>query len=167
MNLLLKLGGLYGDKLNDDRGAVRAFKRLLELRPDERRAQEQLKKRYAALRDWDALEDFYSTTDKWDELIRVFEREGDDANVAIEERISLIKRVARLWAEKKDKADRAARAYEKILELDADNLDAAVALSPDLRAGQGSPRSSLACTRFASSTSRTWKSASCCCVRPD
>ena len=136
MNLLLKLGGLYGDKLNDDRGAVRAFKRLLELRPDERRAQEQLKKRYAALRDWDALEDFYATTDKWDELIRVFEREGDDANVAIEERISLLKRVARLWAEKKDKADRAARSYEKILELDADNLDAAVALSPIYEQGK-------------------------------
>ncbi|HVZ37049.1 MAG TPA: hypothetical protein VG963_31705, partial [Polyangiaceae bacterium] len=28
VNLLLKLGSLYGDKLNDDRGAVRAFKRL-------------------------------------------------------------------------------------------------------------------------------------------
>ncbi|MFT3922542.1 MAG: hypothetical protein QM778_08410 [Myxococcales bacterium] len=136
VNLLLKLGGLYGDKLNDDRGAVRAFKRLLDLRPDERRAQEQLKKRYAALRDWDALEDFYSTQDKWDELIRVFEREGDDANVAIEERISLIKRVARLWATKKDKADRAARSYEKILELDANNLDAAVALSPIYEQGK-------------------------------
>ena len=137
VNLLLKLGGLYGDKLNDDRGAVRAFKRLLELRPDERRAQEQLKKRYAALRDWDALEDFYSTTDKWDELIRVFEREGDDANVAIEERISLIKRVARLWAEKKEKADRAARSYEKILELDAEQPGCGRRAEPHLRAGQG------------------------------
>jgi golgin subfamily B member 1 len=136
VNLLLKLGGLYGDKLNDDRGAVRAFQRLLELRPDERRAQEQLKKRYAALRDWDALEAFYSTTDKWDELIRVFEREGDDANVAVPERISLLARVARLWAEKKDKPDRAARSYEKILELDPENLDAAVALTPIYEQGK-------------------------------
>jgi tetratricopeptide (TPR) repeat protein len=134
--LLLKLGGLYGDKLNDDRGAVRAFKRLLDLRPDERRAQEQLKKRYAALRDWDALEGFYATTDKWDELIRVFEREGEDTAVASEERISLLKRVARLWAEKKDKPDRAARAYEKILELSPDNFDAAVALSPIYEQGR-------------------------------
>ena len=109
---------------------------MLELRPDERRAQEQLKKRYAALRDWDALEDFYSTTDKWDELIRVFEREGDDAAVDKDERISLIKRVARLWADKKEKPDRAARAYEKILELDPDNLDAAVALSPIYEQGK-------------------------------
>ncbi|MET0339682.1 MAG: tetratricopeptide repeat protein [Polyangiales bacterium] len=130
VNLLLKLGGLYGDKLNDDRGAVGAFKRLLELRPDERRAQEQLKKRYASLRDWDALEAFYATTDKWDELIRVFEREGDDANVPAEERIALLSRVARLWSAKKEKPDRAARSYEKILELDANNLEAAVALSP-------------------------------------
>ena len=136
VNLLLKLGGLYGDKLNDDRGAVRAFQRLLELRPDERRAQEQLKKRYAALRDWDALEGFYATTDKWDELIRVFEREGDDVNVPVPERISLLARVARLWAQKKDKPDRAAKSYEKILELDADNLDAAVALTPIYEQGK-------------------------------
>jgi tetratricopeptide (TPR) repeat protein len=136
INLLLKLGGLYGDKLNDDRGAVRAFEKLLMLRPDERRAQEQLKKRYAALRDWDALENFYSTTDKWDELIRVFEREGDDPNVAAPERIDLLKRVARLWAEKKDKLDRAAKSYEKVLELDANNLDAAVALSPIYESGK-------------------------------
>jgi tetratricopeptide (TPR) repeat protein len=134
--LLLKLGGLYGDKLNDDRGAVSAFKRLLDIRPDERRAQEQLKKRYAVLRDWDALEAFYATTDKWDELIRVFEREGEDANVAVDERISLLKRVARLWAEKKEKPDRAARAYEKILELSPDNLDAAVALTPIYQQGR-------------------------------
>jgi golgin subfamily B member 1 len=136
VNLLLKLGALYGDKLNDDRGAVRAFERLLKARPDERRAQEQLKKRYAALRDWDALEGFYANTDKWDELIRVFEREGDDPNVKPEERIALLKRVARLWAEKKDKPDRAARSYEKILELEPDNLDAAVALTPIYEAGR-------------------------------
>jgi tetratricopeptide (TPR) repeat protein len=134
--LLLKLGSLYGDKLSDDRGAVRAFEKLLALRPDERRAQEQLKKRYASLRDWDALENFYATTDKWDELIRVFEREGDDPQVKTEERIDLLKRVARLWAEKKDKPDRAARSYEKILELDAENLDAAVALSPIYEQGK-------------------------------
>jgi golgin subfamily B member 1 len=138
--LLLKLGGLYGDKLNDDRGAVRAFKRLLDIRPDERRAQEQLKKRYASLRDWDALEEFYATTDKWDELIRVFEREGDDPNIAAEERITLLKRVARLWAEKKDKPDRAARSYEKILELQPDNVDAAIALSPIYEQGRDPKR---------------------------
>jgi tetratricopeptide (TPR) repeat protein len=136
VNLLLKLGSLYGDKLSDDRGAVRAFQRLLKMRPDERRAQEQLKKRYAALRDWDALEAFYSTTDKWDELIRVFEREGDDPNVGTPERISLLKRVARLWADHKDKPDRAARSYEKVLELEPDSLDAAVALSPIYEAGR-------------------------------
>jgi tetratricopeptide (TPR) repeat protein len=136
VNLLLKLGGLYADKLSDDRGAVRAFERLLALRPEERRAQEQLKKRYAALRDWNALEVFYANLDKWDELIRVFEREADDTNVATDERIGLLKRVAGLWAEKKDKPDRAGRAYEKILELDPDNLDAAVALSPIYEQGR-------------------------------
>src|SRR5690606_19486557 len=53
---LNKLGMIYADKLNDDAGAVGAFQRLLALDPDDRRAQEQLKRRYVALKAWDELE---------------------------------------------------------------------------------------------------------------
>lgn len=128
--LLVKLGMLYGDRLSDDAGAIRAFRRLLELDPEERRAQEQLKKRYVALKDWDALEEFFSIGEKWDELIRVLEREADAPEAAAELKISLAFRVAQLWLEKKGKPDRAARWYERVLEIDADNLDAALALAP-------------------------------------
>ena len=127
---LQKLGMIYADKIGDDAGAVRAFKRLLEVDPDDRRAQEQLKRRYAALKAWDDLEEFYSTSDKWDELIRVFEREAESSEIGKEERIDLLFRAARLWIDRKDKKDRAARAYEKILDTDPENLDAALALSP-------------------------------------
>ena len=62
--LLQKLGAIYADQLNDDAGAVSAFKRLLELEPEDRRAQEQLKKRYVAAHAWDDLEAFYAATGK-------------------------------------------------------------------------------------------------------
>ncbi len=128
--LLQKLGMIYADKLSDDDGAVKAFKRLLEIEPTDRRAQEQLKKRYAALKAWDDLEEFYAGTDKWDELIRVLEREAEDPKMEPEERIAMHFRVARLWQEKKEKPDRAARAYEKVFGIDKQNLEAAEALTP-------------------------------------
>lgn len=127
---LQKLGMIYADKLNDDAGAVRAFRRLLALDPDDRRAQEQLKRRYVALKAWDELEEFYAATDKWDELIRTLEREAESKDATDAEKIDLLFRAARLWETKKDQPQRAARAYEKVLAMDETNLDAAVALSP-------------------------------------
>ncbi len=127
--LLAKLGMIYADKLNDDHGAVSAFQRLLALDPEDKRAQEQLKRRYVAIKAWDDLEAFYAPSAKWDELIRTLEREAGNKDAPKEEQIDLYFRVARLWAVQ-DKADRAARAYEKVLELDAENNDAALALSP-------------------------------------
>ncbi|MEM1417094.1 MAG: tetratricopeptide repeat protein, partial [Myxococcota bacterium] len=127
---LQKLGSIYADKLQDDAGAVRAFKKLLAINPDDRRAQEQLKRRYVALKDWEALEEFYGPSGRWDELIRILEREADGQSTEHEDRLALLFRAAKLWIERNQKPDRAARAYEKILQTDADNLEAAEALSP-------------------------------------
>ncbi|HMI90215.1 MAG TPA: hypothetical protein VK509_02575, partial [Polyangiales bacterium] len=128
--LLQKLGTIYGDQLNDDAGAVAAFKRLLEVEPEDRRAQEQLKKRYIAAHAWEELEAFYAASGKWDELIRTLERAADAKDSELEERIALLFRVARLQQDRMGAPDRAARAYEKVLTLDVVNLEAAEALSP-------------------------------------
>jgi tetratricopeptide (TPR) repeat protein len=128
--VLQKLGGIYADKLNDDDGALRVFRRVLELDPNERRAQEQMKKRLTALRLWDELEAFYASTDKWDEFLRTIEREAENKEASTEERIALYFRVALVWLTQKGKADRSAKAYEKVLELDDTNLEAAIALTP-------------------------------------
>ncbi|MEM9188384.1 MAG: tetratricopeptide repeat protein [Myxococcota bacterium] len=127
---LQKLGMIYADKLGDDEGAVRAFSRLLSIDPNDRRAQEQLKRRYVALKAWDQLEEFYGQTEKWDELIRILEREADGKETSTEEKIELLFRAAHLWETKKEKSDRAARAYEKVLAVDPENLRAAEALTP-------------------------------------
>ncbi|MFW6067333.1 MAG: tetratricopeptide repeat protein [Myxococcota bacterium] len=127
---LQKLGMIYADKVGDDQGAVRAFQKLLTLDPDDRRAQEQLKRRYVSLKAWDELEEFYAQSEKWDELIRILEREAEGKETSDEEKIELLFHAARLWEEKKEKVDRAARAYEKILDTDPQNLRAAEALTP-------------------------------------
>ena len=127
---LQKLGMIYADKIGDDEGAIGAFKKLLDLDPSDRRAQEQLKRRYVSLGAWDELEAFYAANEKWDELIRIVERQAEAQETSAEERVPLLFRAARLWEEKKGKADRAARVYEKILGTDPDNVQAAEALTP-------------------------------------
>jgi tetratricopeptide (TPR) repeat protein len=129
IELLNKLGQVAGDRLKDEERAVEAYRTLLVLSPDDRRAQEQLKKRYVTLGRWDDLEVFYAESGKWDEFIRVLEsnesRATDDA-----QRIAMLMKIAELWLTQKGKMDRAARAYEKVLSFDANNLQAAERLIP-------------------------------------
>ena len=129
INVLNKLGQVAGDRLNDDVRAVEAYRALLELVPDDRRAQEQLKKRYVSLGRWDDLEFFYAESGKWDEFIRILETNEAKAQ-DISQRIAMLMKIAELWMTQKGKADRAARSYEKILQLDANSLAAAERLIP-------------------------------------
>lgn len=127
--LLGKLGQVAGDRLKDDERAIEAYRALLTLHPNDRRAQEQLKRRYVALGRWDDLEVFYSDTGKWDEFIRVLESNETRATDTAQ-RVAMLMKIAELWMTQKGKADRAARSYEKVLTLDPENRDAAEHLIP-------------------------------------
>jgi len=129
VNLLVKLGQMYGDRLNDDEGAVRAWRALLAIDPNERRAQEALKKKYLALGRWDDLEVFYAESGKWDEFIRTLESQ-ETKETDPKAKISLLMKVAQLYADKKGQVPKAAKNYEKVLELDPQHLAAADALMP-------------------------------------
>jgi tetratricopeptide (TPR) repeat protein len=129
IQILTKLGTIYGDRLSNDEGAVNAWRALLAIEPNDRKAQEALKKKYLALGRWDDLEVFYAESGKWDEFIRVLEQQ-EAKETSPEAKIGMLFKIAELWADKKQKNDRAARAYEKVLELEAQNLRAAEALIP-------------------------------------
>jgi tetratricopeptide (TPR) repeat protein len=129
ISLLNKLGQVVGDRLNDDARAVDAYRILLTLQPDDRRAQEQLKKRYVTLGRWDDLEVFYAESGKWDEFIRVLETNESKAE-SDEQRIGMLMKIAELWMTQKGKPDRASKAYEKVLSIDANHRDAAERLIP-------------------------------------
>ncbi|MFO0675675.1 MAG: tetratricopeptide repeat protein [Polyangiaceae bacterium] len=132
IQILSKLGTLYGDRLNNDEGAVAAWRALLQLDPNDRKAQEALKKKYLALGMWDDLEVFYAESGKWDEFIRVLEQQ-EAKEAGTDAKIGLLFKIAELWADKKQKLDRAAKAYEKVLDLDGESLRAAEALIPIYR----------------------------------
>lgn len=127
--LLTKLAQVVGDRLKNDARAIEVYKELIALNPNDRRSQEQLKRRYLALGCWDELEGFYEESGRWEEFIRLLEsseaRCQDPA-----QRVELLRKVAQLWQTKRDRPERAARAYEKVLEVDPRNWEAAEQLLP-------------------------------------
>ena len=134
VQILQKLGSLYTDKVKDSDKAIEAWKALLTYDTNNRRAQDTLKKLYLNAGDFGALEEFYASQNKWDEFIRVLERQEGSEDAAT--RIELNFKIANLWQEQLSKPDRAIRAYEKILSLDDSNLEAAEALIPLYEGGR-------------------------------
>ncbi|MCB9555099.1 MAG: tetratricopeptide repeat protein [Deltaproteobacteria bacterium] len=132
--LLQKLGILFSDKIKDDDRATEAWRLLLEIDPEHRRAQDALKKLYVAAGAYDELESFYGEQGRWDELIRVLERQVESESP--DERAPIYFKIADLWQEKLGKPERAVRAFEKVLALDEDNLQAAEALIPLYEGGR-------------------------------
>ncbi len=128
VDALQKLGLLYTDKVEDTGKAIDAWRRLLEIDPNHRRGQDSLKKLYITAERWDDLEAFYRGQDKLDEFIRVMERQVDQSEGAGQ--LSLAMKIAVMYRDELEKADRAMRAFERVLQIDEQNLEAAEALIP-------------------------------------
>jgi golgin subfamily B member 1 len=134
---LQKLGLLYTDKLEDPAKAIEAWRRLLDIDENHRRAQDAVKKLYVAERAWDELEDFYRSRGKIDEFVRVLERQVDQPDAGgDEDRLALAMKIAIVYRDELEKPDRAMRAFEKVLTLDDSHLQAAEALIPLYEGGR-------------------------------
>ncbi len=132
--MLQKLGILFTDKVVDNDRATVAWRALLEIEPENKRGQDALKKIYLQQKNFDELEKFYAAQNKYDEYIRVLERQAETEDDAT--KVVLHLRIAELYRDRLQKADRAMRAYEKVLTLDANNLPAAEALIPLYESGK-------------------------------
>jgi tetratricopeptide (TPR) repeat protein len=126
--LLVKLGILFTEKVNAPDKAIAAWNELLQIDPDNRRAQDALKKLYLQQRDWNALEQFYAAQGKWDELVRVLERQSETEEEPA--RLGLWNKVGEIYRDRLTKPDRAQKAFEKALSIDSTNAVAAEALIP-------------------------------------
>lgn len=131
---LQRLGLLYTEKVENSAKAIDAWQKLLAIDENNRRAQDALKKLYVSEGKWDELEEFYSSRNKVDEYIRVLEREVEQGSET--HRLSLAMKIAVLYRDTLQKADRAMRAFEKVLTLDEGNLAAAEALIPLYETGR-------------------------------
>jgi tetratricopeptide (TPR) repeat protein len=128
VQFLQRLGILFGEKVGDNARAIDAWKALLAVEPDNKRAQDAVKKLYVTQKAWGELEAFFNAQGKLDEYVRVLERqvETEDDTTKIE----LWQKIAVLYRDQLGKPDRAMRAFERVLGLDGHNLGAAEALIP-------------------------------------
>ncbi len=112
--VLQKLGALYADRLDDQAGAMRTWRRVLELSPGHAKATRVLRDGHLAMGDYDGLELLYGKNDDWEGLVEVLSGAADktpDTSLKVE----LSFRVATVFEDKLKAPDRAFRAYERVL----------------------------------------------------
>lgn len=129
LQTLQKLGSVYSDRLGNPEGAMRAWKRVLELAPGNAKAVRVLRDAYLASGDYDALGELYGTTSDWEGLAEVLSSAADratDPNAKVE----LSFRAADVYARRIGAPERGVRAYERVLGVRPNDPRAAAALVP-------------------------------------
>ena len=109
-----QLGTIFADTLMRSADAIDAWKQVARRRPTELEA-------------LDRLEALYTQDAQWENAVGVIEQKAELAGDP-DERIELIKRVATVWSQRLSNLDNAARAYERVREVDATDFDATSAL---------------------------------------
>lgn len=133
--ILERLGTLYAERLGAAAQAAAAFQEILTIQPGHTKALRVLRELHAQAGDLEALERLYGGLGAWDDLVEVLhgvaERTADNA-----QKLRVLERAAELAVEKLGAPEKAGRAYERILLLDPQHLEAARALVPIYRKGE-------------------------------
>jgi len=120
--ILPKLATVYTEKLQKPDLAVAAWKTLLDAEPENRRAQDALRKLYCR-QGLGRARGFYSVQGKWDEFARVLERQAETETG--EARVGLWNKIAVLYREPSQQAGQGAEGIREDALLDGHNLVAA------------------------------------------
>jgi len=127
--MLQKLGAIYADRLQDHKGSMRAWHRVLELSPGNAKALRVLRESYLAVGDYDGLTTLYATTGDWEGLVEVLSTAADK-NPDPAAKIDLSYRATDIYTTKLNAPERAFRAYERVLQVRPNDVRAAAALVP-------------------------------------
>ncbi|HEY5145376.1 MAG TPA: hypothetical protein VII82_01350, partial [Polyangiaceae bacterium] len=127
--ILLKLGGIYSDRLRDPAKAMSAWRRVLTLQPGHAKALRVLRDSYIAIGDYDGLTELYAENNDWEGLVEVLSGAADKTTDN-DLKVDLSFRSASVYAGKLNAPDRAFRSYERVLSVRPDDPRAAAALAP-------------------------------------
>ena len=127
--VLQKLGTVFADRLQDHAGALRVWRRVLDLSPGHAKALRILRDSYLAIGDYDGLTELYAQSKDWEGLVEVLSSAADRA-ADLTIKVDLSFRAAGIYEEQLGSADRAFRSYERVLSVRPDDRRAAAALVP-------------------------------------
>jgi len=127
--VLQKLGSVFADRLQDHDGALRVWRRVLELSPGHAKALRILRESHLALGDFDGLTELYAQSGDWEGLVEQLSGAADRAPDP-STKVDLSFRAAAIYEEQLKSPDRAFRAYERVLSTRPDDRRAATALVP-------------------------------------
>ncbi|MEI8259671.1 MAG: hypothetical protein WCJ30_28730 [Deltaproteobacteria bacterium] len=139
VSVLMKLGTVYGERLNDTTKSVDAWRRVLSARPGHPKALRVLRESYSAAGDWNALEALYAEANDYEGLVDVLGGAADKSE-DVQTKITLSFRTAAIYETQLHSAARAFRSYERVLSVDPKNLRAAQALIPIYLSDEKWPR---------------------------
>ena len=134
VTLLIKLGTVYADRLQDHARSAEKWRRVLELQPGHSKAVRVLKDAYLQTKDFDALQSLYENLGEWEALVDVLSGAADQETDR-DLKIALSFRAAGIFEEKIGQPVRAQRSYERVLSVDETNARAARALLGIYREG--------------------------------
>ena len=129
LTVLQKLGSVFADRLQDHAGALRIWRRVLELSPGHAKALRILRESYLAIGDYDGLTSLYAQSKDWEGLVEVISGAAD-RTTDVTQKIDLSFRQAALYEQELKAPERAFRAYERVLSVRPDDKRAAAALVP-------------------------------------
>jgi tetratricopeptide (TPR) repeat protein len=127
--VLQKLGAVYAERLNDQVGAARTWRRVLELSPGHAKALRVLRDAYLASGDLASLEELYAAQSDWEGLAEVLSSAADRATDP-ELKVQYSLHVAKIYEQRVGQPERAFRAYERVLSVNPTDSTAARALVP-------------------------------------
>ncbi|WP_394849047.1 tetratricopeptide repeat protein [Pendulispora brunnea] len=127
--ILQKLGSIYADRLQDPKGSMRAWRRVLDLSPGHPKALRVLRDTFLAGADYDGLTELYATTEDFEGLAEVLSSAAD-RTAEPDAKIELSYRAADVYVDRLRAPERAFRAYERVLGVRPDDKRAAAALVP-------------------------------------
>lgn len=122
VDLLLEIGDISGEKLNDRAGAAKSFVAALEERPDDRKLLGKLMQLYSEEKDWSRLVDV---------VLRLAEFVDDP-----KQKVKYLHTAAIVTARHTGDVDRALEFYERVLELEP-RFDKALSEAVDLERERG------------------------------
>lgn len=129
IKLLEKLGSIYESRVKDPARTIETWRRVLALRPGYPKAIRILREELLASGDYDGLTEIYAQQSDWEGLADALTTAADRAEDP-EQRVALSWRVAAVYTDRIQRAERAARAYERILAVHPKDQKAAAALAP-------------------------------------